>query len=82
MNTPANRKVAFSGHFEEAVAKRTRGSDDVGASAGGCGNLAATFADWGKPSEAEAVYLELIARARQEYALPAQGLKSVSPLTR
>jgi hypothetical protein len=32
--------------------------------------LALTLADWRKTLEAEAVYLELLARARREYVLP------------
>jgi hypothetical protein len=31
---------------------------------------ALTFADWGKPAEADAVYCEMLARARHEYIAP------------
>jgi hypothetical protein len=32
--------------------------------------LASIFMDWGKPSEANAIYTELTARARREYVPP------------
>ncbi len=32
--------------------------------------LASIFMDWGKPSEADAIYTELTARARREYVPP------------
>ena len=34
------------------------------------GALAATYADWGKPAEAQAIYAELVARAAHEYIQP------------
>jgi hypothetical protein len=34
------------------------------------GTLAATFAEWGKPSDAEAIYAELMGRARRSYVPP------------
>jgi hypothetical protein len=33
-------------------------------------SLATTFADWGKPADAEALYSELMARARRGYVQP------------
>jgi tetratricopeptide (TPR) repeat protein len=33
--------------------------------------LAVTFADWGKPADADAIYAEMLARARREYLPPA-----------
>jgi serine/threonine protein kinase/tetratricopeptide (TPR) repeat protein len=34
--------------------------------------LAMTYADWGKPAEAQAIYAELVARASHEYIQPSQ----------
>jgi tetratricopeptide (TPR) repeat protein len=34
--------------------------------------LAMTYADWGKPAEARAIYAELVARAEREYIQPTQ----------
>ncbi len=34
--------------------------------------LAMTYADWGKPAEAQALYAELVARAAREYIQPSQ----------
>jgi hypothetical protein len=34
--------------------------------------LAMTYADWGKPAEAKALYAELVARAAREYIQPSQ----------
>jgi serine/threonine protein kinase/DNA-binding winged helix-turn-helix (wHTH) protein/tetratricopeptide (TPR) repeat protein len=62
----------LSEHFEEAVAKGQEVLVMSGRQPAAMATLAATFADWGKPSEAEAIYLELIARARREYVLPTQ----------
>lgn len=62
----------LSGHFEEAVAKGQEVLVMSGRQPAAMATLAATFADWGKPTEAEAIYLELIARARREYVLPTQ----------
>ena len=62
----------LSGHFEEAVAKGQEVLVMSGRQPVAMATLAAAFADWGKPSEAEAIYLELIARARREYVEPTQ----------
>jgi hypothetical protein len=34
--------------------------------------LAMTYADWGKPAEAQAIYSELVARTAREYIQPSQ----------
>ena len=34
--------------------------------------LAMTYADWGKPAEARAIYAELVARTEREYVQPTQ----------
>jgi hypothetical protein len=34
--------------------------------------LAMTYADWGKPAEAQSIYAELVARASHEYIQPSQ----------
>jgi len=32
---------------------------------------ATTFADWGRPADADAIYAEMLARARRQYVSPA-----------
>ena len=61
---------AFSGRFEEAVAKAEEVLTMSGRNVGIMGTLAAIFVDWGKRSEAEVIYAELTARARREYVPP------------
>lgn len=56
----------LSGHLNEAVAIGEEALMMSGRHPAAMATLAATFADWGKPSEAEAIYLELIVRARRE----------------
>jgi serine/threonine-protein kinase len=62
----------LSGRFAEAVAV----GEEVLASSGrhpwAMATLAVTLADWGKPAAAEALYVELTARARGGYVQPAQ----------
>ena len=58
------------GQFEEAVAKGQEVLVMSGRQPGAMATLAAIFMDWGKPSEAEAIYVELTARARLEYVQP------------
>jgi TolB-like protein/Flp pilus assembly protein TadD len=58
------------GRFEEAVARGEELLTMSGRHTGTMATLAVIFTDWGKPSEAEAIYVELIARARREYVQP------------
>jgi tetratricopeptide (TPR) repeat protein len=61
-----------SGRFEEAVAVGEKALTMSGRHAWAMAGLAATLADWGKPVDAEAVYAELMARARRYYVQPTQ----------
>lgn len=61
-----------SGRFEEAVAVGEISLTMSGRHAWAMAALAATFADWGKPADAGAVYAELRARAQRYYAQPTQ----------
>lgn len=61
-----------SGRFEEAVAVGEKALTMSGRHTWAMAGLAATFADWGKPVDAEAVYAELMARARRYYVQPTQ----------
>jgi serine/threonine protein kinase/tetratricopeptide (TPR) repeat protein len=60
----------FSGHFEDAVARGEEVLTMSGRQTGTMAILASIFMDWGKPSEADAIYTELTARARREYVPP------------
>jgi adenylate cyclase len=60
----------LSGRFEEAAAAGEVALATSGRHPWAMGTLAATFADWGKPSEAEAIYAELMGRARRSYVPP------------
>jgi tetratricopeptide (TPR) repeat protein len=59
-----------SGRFEEAVEKGEVALAMSGRHAWPMATLATTFADWGKPAEAEAICAELMARARRVYVPP------------
>jgi len=61
-----------SGRFEEAVAVGEISLAMSGRHAWAMAALATTFADWGKATDAEAVYDELMARARRYYVQPTQ----------
>jgi adenylate cyclase len=61
----------FCRRFEEAVAVGEVAAAMSGRHPWVMGTLAATLADWGKPSDAEAIYTELIGRARRSYIPPA-----------
>jgi len=60
----------FSGRFEEAVAVGELALGISGRHSWAMGTLAATLADWGKPSDAEAIYAELMGRAQRSYVPP------------
>ena len=60
----------FSKRCEEAVAVGESAAGMSGRHPWGLGTLAVTLADWGKASEAEAIYGELMCRARRSYVPP------------
>jgi adenylate cyclase len=59
-----------SGQFDQAVAAGQTALAMSGRHPSAMAILALTLAAWGKTAEAEAVYSELLARARREYVLP------------
>ena len=59
-----------SGRFEEAVHAGELALAMSGRHPMVMANLAVTFADWGKPTDAEAVYAELAARGRRSFVAP------------
>ena len=59
-----------SRRFEEAVAVGELAAAMSGRNPWAMGTLAAALADWGKPSEAEAIYAELMGRVRRSYISP------------
>jgi serine/threonine protein kinase/tetratricopeptide (TPR) repeat protein len=59
-----------SGRFEEAVEVGELALAMSGRHPWAMNSLATTFADWGKPADAEALYSELMARARRGYVQP------------
>jgi adenylate cyclase len=61
----------FSQRFEEAVAVGELAAAMSGRNPWAMGTLAAVLADWGKPSDAEAIYAELMGRVRRSYISPA-----------
>jgi tetratricopeptide (TPR) repeat protein len=63
--------------FEEAVARAQEVLMMSGRHGGTMANLIAMYSDWGKRSEAEALYAELNARLRQEY-VPPSGVVTAS----
>ena len=60
-----------SGRFEEAAREGEVALAMSGRHPWAMSNLAVTFADWGKPADAEALYTELAARARRSFVSPA-----------
>jgi TolB-like protein/Tfp pilus assembly protein PilF len=62
----------FSGQLEESVAVGEQALAMSGRLSWSMAFLAVTFADLGKPSDADAVYAEMLARSRRVYVPPAQ----------
>jgi TolB-like protein/Flp pilus assembly protein TadD len=60
----------FNRRFEEAVASGELALAMSGRNPWAMATLATTLADWGKPSDAEAIYAELMGRARRSYVSP------------
>jgi serine/threonine protein kinase/Flp pilus assembly protein TadD len=60
----------LSGRFEEAVRAGELALAMSGRHPWAMATLALTFADWGKPADAEALYAELAARGRRSYVSP------------
>ena len=60
----------LTGRFEEAVARAQEVLMMSGRHAGTMAIFIAMYSDWGKHSEAEALYAELKARMRREYVPP------------
>jgi tetratricopeptide (TPR) repeat protein len=58
------------GRFEEAIAVGESTLAMSGRHPWAVMSLAATFADWGKPADTEALYAELMARSRRSYVQP------------
>jgi TolB-like protein/Flp pilus assembly protein TadD len=61
----------LSGHLEESVAAGELALAMSGRQSWAMAYLAVTFADWGKLEDADAVYCEMLARARRQYVAPA-----------
>jgi TolB-like protein len=64
--------LRFSGRFEESVAVGELALAMSGRHPWAMAGLAMTFAEWGKPADAQAVYAELMARAKRGYVQPSQ----------
>jgi len=62
----------FSGQLEESIAAAELALAMSGRLSWSMAFLAVTFADLGKPADADALYAELMARARRQYVPPAQ----------
>jgi hypothetical protein len=62
----------LSGRFEEAVAEGELALAISGRHCWAMATLATTFADWGNPVDALAVYAEMTARAQRYYLQPSQ----------
>jgi adenylate cyclase len=60
----------FSGRFDDAVAAGESALAISGRHPWTMALLAVTLADWGKPADAEAIYAEMMARARRGYMQP------------
>jgi tetratricopeptide (TPR) repeat protein len=63
--------LRVNGKFEESVATSELALAISGRHAWAIVFLAVALADWGKPAEAEALYVEMLARARRQYMPPA-----------
>jgi hypothetical protein len=75
LGQPRNSSESFSlgsggGWFEEAVAVGELVLTMSGRHPWAVMSLAATFRDWGKLADAEALYAELVARSRRSYVQP------------
>jgi TolB-like protein/Flp pilus assembly protein TadD len=64
--------LRFSGRFEESVAVGELALAMSGRHPWALAALAMTFAEWGKPADAQSVYAEMMARARRCYVQPCQ----------
>ena len=64
--------LRFSGRFEESVAVGELALAMSGRHPWAMAALAKTFDEWGKPADAQAVYEEMMARARRCYVQPSQ----------
>jgi adenylate cyclase len=62
----------FSGNLEESIAAGELALGMSGRLSWSMAALAVTFADLGKPADADAVYAEMLARSRRLYVPPAQ----------
>jgi TolB-like protein len=62
--------LLFSGQFDASVAAAESALAISGRSPWCMASLAIALADWGKTGEAEALYVEMQARARREYVAP------------
>jgi serine/threonine protein kinase len=62
----------WAGHFATAVETGKTALAVSGRHPWAMAALAMTYADWGKPAEAQAIYAELVARASHEYIQPSQ----------
>jgi adenylate cyclase len=60
-----------SGQLEESVAVAEVALAMSGRSSWSMARLAVTLADMGKPADADAIYMEMMARARRQYVSPA-----------
>lgn len=60
-----------NGQFEDAVATAEKALMMSGRHSWVMFMLALIFADWGKATDADALYAEMLARARREYVPPA-----------
>ena len=61
----------LSGAFEESIAVGESALAMSGRHSFAMAGLAMSLADWGKPADADAVYAEMLARARRQYQPPA-----------
>lgn len=61
----------LGGQFEEAVAVGELALAMSGRHSWSMAVHATTFADWGRPADADAIYAEMLARARRQYVSPA-----------
>lgn len=60
----------WCGRFEESIAVGEQALAMSGRHPWSMGTLAVTFADWGKPADAEALYAEMLGRARRQHVSP------------
>jgi adenylate cyclase len=72
----------FCGRFEEAVAVGEKALAMSGRHPLSMTTLAFNFADWGRPSDADSVYAEMLARARHQYVPPAQLALAAAAIAR